>query len=134
MELEASLSANPSAGTSDSFHPQLTVEGKVSPIFRFVNDEMESLTILEQLPGAFWFTEIEKCKPAATVLAVDPTATVDGKPVPIIATQFFGAGRTFYQGFTGTWRWRNRVEDLYFARYWIQAIRLLSRSKLLREE
>ena len=131
VELGASLSANPSAGTSDAFHPQLTVEGKVSPIFRFANDESESLTILEQLPGAYWFTEIEKAKPAATVLAVHPTSTVDGKPVPIIATQFFGAGRTFYQGFTGTWRWRNRVEDLYFARYWIQAVRLLSRSKLL---
>ncbi|MBX9654317.1 VWA domain-containing protein [bacterium] len=131
VELGASLSANPSNGTNDAFRPQLTLEGKVSPIFRFANDESESLSILDQLPGAYWFTEIEKSKPAATVLAVHPSSTADGKPVPIIATQFFGAGRTFFQGFTGTWRWRNRVEDLYFARYWIQAVRLLSRSKLL---
>jgi hypothetical protein len=30
-----------------------------------------------------------------------------------------------------TWRWRFRVGDRYFGRYWIQTIRFLARSKLL---
>ena len=30
-----------------------------------------------------------------------------------------------------TWRWRFRVGDRYFGRFWIQTIRFLARSKLL---
>ena len=30
-----------------------------------------------------------------------------------------------------TWSWRRRVGDLYYGRYWVQAIRYLSRSRLL---
>jgi hypothetical protein len=130
VELE-SASGTLSPNTQEEFHPRLTSAGRVSPVFRFGNDEVQSSTIFEQLPGAYWYVPISRAKPAASVLAEHPTAQVDGQPVPLLATQFFGAGRTIYQGFTGTWRWRNRVEDLYFARYWIQSVRLLSRSKLL---
>ncbi|MBY0586284.1 VWA domain-containing protein [bacterium] len=130
IDLE-SPSGTLASGTQEEFHPRLTTAGKVSPIFRFGADEAESTSIFEQLPGAYWYVPVGRAKPAASVLAEHPTAQVDGRPVPILATQFFGAGRTIFQGFTGTWRWRNRVEDLYFARYWIQSVRLLSRSKLL---
>jgi hypothetical protein len=131
VELAGSLGDNQAAGTEESFQPRLTREGRTSPIFRFGKDEAESTAILQSLPGAYWFVENSGAKPAATVLAEHPAAMVDGKPVPLLATQFFGAGRTIYQGFTGTWRWRYRVEDLYLARYWVQSVRLLSRSKLL---
>src|SRR5437870_2046796 len=30
-----------------------------------------------------------------------------------------------------TWRWRDRVGDLYFSRFWVQTIRYLSRSRLI---
>jgi len=32
------------------------------------------------------------------------------------------------------WRWRDLVGDLYYSRFWVQAIRYLSRSKLLNQE
>jgi uncharacterized membrane protein len=127
----ASSSGTAMSTAEEEFRPHLTVAGRVSPIFRFGADEAESSSIFEQLPGVYWFAPVERAKPAASVLAEHPSVQVDGRPIPLLATQFFGAGRTLYQGFTGTWRWRNKVEDLYFARYWVQSVRLLSRSKLL---
>lgn len=131
VEIPGPLGTGAGSNTYDSFRPRLTVEGRASPIFRFGEDESSSVAILDSLPGAYWHSPIERAKPAAVVLAEHPTLQVDGKGVPLVATQFFGAGRTIFQGFTGTWRWRYRVEDLYFARYWIQSVRLLSRAKLL---
>jgi uncharacterized membrane protein len=132
--LPVELGSSPAGGvppTGDAFQLRTTLEGRVSPIFRFGRDEAESRSILEGLPQLYWYAGVERAKPAAVVLAEHPSASIDGRHIPLVATQFFGAGRTFYQGFTGTWRWRNRVENLYFGRYWIQAVRWLSRSKLL---
>lgn len=122
-------SASESSG--EAFRPRLTVEGRSSPIFRFGRDEAESVAIFNHLPPAYWYAKVERAKPAAQVLAEHPERFADGATLPLVVTQFYGAGRTFYQGFTGTWRWRRYVEDLYLARYWIQSVRLLSRSKLL---
>ena len=53
----------------------------------------------------------------------------EGK-LPLILYQFAGAGRTMFQAFDDTWRWRFRAGDRYFGRYWVQTIRFLARSKL----
>ena len=45
--------------------------------------------------------------------------------------QYVGAGKVLFHATDETWRWRYRVGDVFFARYWVQAIRYLSRSKLL---
>jgi hypothetical protein len=42
-----------------------------------------------------------------------------------------GAGMVLFHATDETWRWRFQVGDVYFARYWIQTIRYLSRTKLL---
>jgi len=42
-----------------------------------------------------------------------------------------GAGKVLFHATDDTWRWRARVGDVYFGRYWIQAIRYLGRTKLL---
>ncbi|QDU60029.1 hypothetical protein Pan216_08660 [Planctomycetes bacterium Pan216] len=113
------------------FSPRLTVAGKTSPMFRFSADESENESILAALPQIYWYAEVDKAKPGAQVLAEHPLDQSEGQSRPVVATQFFGSGRTYFQGFDGTWRWRFRTEDLYHARYWIQTIRYLSRSKLL---
>ena len=58
------------------------------------------------------------------------SAGSDGK-LPIVLYQFVGAGKTMFNAVDDTWRWRFRVGDRYFGRYWIQTIRFLARSKLL---
>lgn len=113
------------------FIPRLTVEGRASPIFRFAADETENDRIWANLPPMYWHARVEKAKPGAAVLAEYPGEARGGAAAPLVAVQFFGAGRSYFQAFDSTWRWRYRVEDLYFSRYWVQAIRYLSRSKLL---
>lgn len=113
------------------FTPRLTLEGKTSPMFRFAPDQEKSLQIWNAFPPVYWYAQVDKAKPGAQVLVEHPSMANNGEPIPLIATQFFGAGRTYYQGFDSTWRWRHRVEDLYHTRYWVQTIRYLSRSKLL---
>jgi len=45
--------------------------------------------------------------------------------------QRFGSGKVLFHATDETWQWRRRVGDLYYGRYWIQAIRYLSRTRLL---
>jgi hypothetical protein len=123
--------SNRAAGGGASFSPKITLEGRTSPIFRLAATDEENQEIWNNLPPLYWYAQADAAKPTAQVLAEHPTESKEGKPYPLIATQFFGSGRTYFQAFDGTWRWRYRVEDLYHARYWVQTIRYLSRSKLL---
>ena len=124
VEIESSSRRTPAGG--QAFTPQLTVEGRASPIFRFAADPEENEQIWRTLPPQYWYAPLAKAKAAAQVFVEHPDTRQ-----PLIAGQFFGAGRTFFQAFDATWRWRYRVEDLYHSRYWIQVVRYLSRSKLL---
>jgi hypothetical protein len=45
--------------------------------------------------------------------------------------QQVGAGKVLYDATDETWRWRFRTGDLYHGRYWIQAVRYLSRGRLI---
>src|SRR5262249_45953227 len=53
---------------------------------------------------------------------------------PVFSMQYVGAGKVLFHATDDTWRWRYRVGDVFFARYWVQAVRYLSRSKLLGHE
>jgi hypothetical protein len=45
--------------------------------------------------------------------------------------QYVGSGKVLMHMTDETWRWRRGVGDRYFARYWVQMIRYLARSKLI---
>jgi hypothetical protein len=114
-----------------SFHPSLTSEGRAHPIFRFGDDEATSRKIWEGLPQLNWFLEAARKQPAAFVLAEhDQLAGSEGK-FPLVLYQFVGAGKVMMNLMDDTWRWRFRVGDRYFGRFWIQTVRFLARSKLL---
>lgn len=117
--------------TTDSFRSVLTVEGRANPIFRLGHDDAESQQIWESLPGSYWFFEAPMRKPGALALAVHPSRTGDQGPLPIILVQQVGAGKSLMLTIDSTWRWRDRVGDLYFSRFWVQTIRYLSRSRLV---
>ena len=119
------------AGDLAAYRPRLTLEGRSSPIFRFGNDEASSLTIWDGLQEIYWYLDAPRKKPAAVVLAEHPTAVGSDGPLPLLAYQFAGSGKVYYQGLDDTWRWRFRVGDKYFGRYWIQLIRFMARNKLL---
>ena len=88
--------------------------------------------IWQDLPPLYWLLEAPHVKPAARVLAEHPTRLADdGRQLPVFMMQYVGAGKVLFHATDDTWRWRYRVGDVFFARYWVQAVRYLSRSKLL---
>lgn len=132
VELESITIPPPEEPIVTPFQPQLTLEGqKSTPIFRFDEDEQASLDIWNGLPGFHWLVETPAIKPGAVVFAEHPTRLGTERRLPVITMQRFGAGKVIFHATDETWSWRRRVGDLYFGRYWIQAIRYLSRSRLL---
>ncbi len=120
------------ASLVDGFHPSLTLEGrKGSHLFRLADTEAESVSVWSSLPDWFWCVEISKTKPGAVVFAEHPVKTGLKGKLPLIIVQRIGAGKVLYHAGDETWRWRFRAGDAYFGRYWVQAIRYLSRSRLI---
>ncbi len=114
----------------NTFRPELTLEGRASPIFRFGDTEESSETIWQSLPELFWYFEAPRKKPAALVLAEHPTVIGSDGKLPLIVYQFVGSGKSMLHAFDDTWRWRFRAGDKYFGRFWVQTIRFLARSRL----
>ena len=116
---------------TEGFVVQPTELGLVSPSMQLGDTPAETQKIWENLPPLYWMLEAPEPKPAARVLAVHPTRLGhDGRPLPVICTQYVGAGKVLMHMTDETWRWRWRTGDTYFARYWVQTIRALSRAKL----
>jgi hypothetical protein len=92
----------------------------------------ESSEIWRKLPPLFGLYDATNLKPAARVLAERDAG--DGRNSPVVVMQYVGAGKVIFHAMDDSWRWRFRVGDVFFARYWIQTIRFLARSKLLGKE
>jgi uncharacterized membrane protein len=131
--VELGDASNPTAvGTPvERYRPELTVEGRSNPIFRLGDNEVASMQIWNQLPELYWYLEAPRKKPAAQVLAEHPTVIGPEGRLPLIVYQFLGAGKVMFHAFDDTWRWRFRVGDRYFGRFWVQTIRFMARSRLV---
>jgi uncharacterized membrane protein len=122
------------------YKPELTAVGRMHPIFRLEPDEKASAEVWDRLRDMFWYAEGFQVKRAAEVLAVHPKVRHgigDSGPSekhPLVVQHFIGAGRTVFFGFDETWRWGFREDQLYYNRFWIEAIRYLARSKVGRIE
>jgi len=133
LPIELAEARNPVAvaGTITSFRPALTVEGRANPIFRFGDDEITSARIWAGLPELLWYFEAPRRKPAAVILAEHPNKAGASGPLPLVVYQIVGSGKAMFHAVDDTWRWRFRVGDRYFGRFWTQTIRFLARSKIL---
>lgn len=121
-----------SAGMVDpGFAFQPTPIGLRMPALQLGDTSAETESLWQSLPPMYWFAEFGPLKPAAQATAVHPRqTTADGRPVPLAAVQYVGAGQVLLHAVDSTWRWRYRVGDVFFARYWIQSLRSLARAKL----
>ena len=117
---------------TEGFRVVPTELGLASPQMQLGDTLAESLRIWQNLPELYWLLETPALKPAARVLAEHPTRlAADGRKLPVFSLQYVGAGKVLFHATDDTWRWRFRVGDVFFSRYWVQTIRYLSRSKLL---
>ncbi len=129
--LPANFSPSPDPITTDEQSQwQLTPEGRRSPITQLEDDSIESDHVWQTLPGMFWAAGVQRVKPGATVLAVHPTRRNSDGPYPLALMQPFGAGKCYMELVDSTWRWRWRVGDRYFYRYWGQVFRTLTPKEL----
>jgi uncharacterized membrane protein len=134
IDLNTTTSPNPE-GIREGFVVEPTDLGMASPQMQLGDNPAETQRIWADLPPLYWMVEAPQVKPGARVLAEHPSQLADdGRRLPVFVMQYVGAGKVLFHATDDTWRWRHRVGDVFFARYWIQAVRYLSRSKLLGKE
>ncbi len=119
------------ASLTEPIHLAPTELGLMNPGMQLGDSPAESSDIWDRLPDVYWAVEAPDLKPGARVLAERSDAVgPDGLPLPAIVMQYVGAGKVLFHGTDETWRWRYRVGDVFYSRYWIQTVRYLCRSKL----
>jgi hypothetical protein len=122
---------DPAQALTEGFVVQPTDIGLLSPAMQLGDTPAETQEIWRHLPLLYWLLELPALKPGVRVLAEHPTRLAgDGRHLPVICFQYVGAGKVLFHATDETWRWRFRAGDAYFARYWVQTIRSLCRSKL----
>ncbi len=121
-----------SKSNTDEYRPRLTLDGqKGVPMFRFADNELASLETWNSLPGFYGLLPIQQLKPGVRVLAEHPYAPAKEGRLPVFLLQQIGAGKVLFHATDELWRWRFRTGDTYFGKYWGQAIRFLSRARIL---
>jgi hypothetical protein len=131
----ATATLPPPDSLEQEFRVEPTELGLSKPQMQLGDSLAETNEIWRTLPGIRWLLEAQNLRPAAQVLAEHPTRmTAEGRKMPVILYQISGAGKVLFHTTDETHLWRGRIGDKYFARYWVQAIRYLSRAKLLGDD
>ena len=103
------------------------------PVMKLFPDD-DGLARWKALSGIYWSFPALEAKPSARVLIEhsDPSLRRNETDRPLLVTGQFGAGRTAYVGFDGTWRWRSAGTDSeVFNRFWVQLTRYLVEGRAL---
>jgi uncharacterized membrane protein len=119
---------------NDSFLPVLTPDGRSHPIFANIASFFPSSGAgaeVKGLPPLLGCAKVARAQPGARVLAIHPTEKdQDGKPMPVLAIQPVGKGRTavFTGDTTRNWQQVLRALDQRspFTRFWGQMTRWLA--------
>lgn len=113
---------------------ELTPEARRAEFFTVAEDPQESMEVWQQFSGVYDYVGVKNAKPAAKVYAYysDPTTKIGGSLPVYMASQFYGAGRVFFQGSGEMWRLRGE-SDAYFNRYYTNLVRWVSEGRLLRD-
>jgi len=132
IDWASSLTAESTNFGGKPFTVKPTPLGSVSPHMQLGDDPRESEELWANLPDLYWMVSVPKLKPGVRVLAENPMMTgSEGKPLPVFCALHLPPGKVLWHATDETYRWRYRVGDVLMARYWVQAIRYLSRSSLL---
>lgn len=150
--LEALLPAIVPAGRQDHsveepFVLKLTEAGRRQPMLQLEPDPAANARRWESLPGSYWCGTVGHVKPGATVLletgdgsrvtndggtltARHSSSVIREASFPLVLIQPVGEGMTLLSLLDSTWRWRFRLGDTYFYRYWGQVLRTMTPHEL----
>jgi uncharacterized membrane protein len=117
--------------SEEPFQIQLTEEGRGHAIFEMDSDRVKTEAMWKETPRLRGCALVRKAKPAAQILAVNPTIRVEGKPAIVAAAQRYGAGHTMVLTADTTWLWSRLPQiigrpDTLYARFWSQTVRWLA--------
>jgi uncharacterized membrane protein len=117
--------------SEEPFVLKLTEEGQRHPIFDVSSAQGREMALWNAAPALKGSSLVQRAKPAATVLAVNPTVQVEGKPAVVVAIQRYGTGQAMILAADTTWLWSRLTRvagqsDTLYARFWSQTMRWLS--------
>ena len=92
--------------TGQTFAPRLTSEGLRSMLLRLGIEDEANRALWRDMPLLQGINVSGHAKPGATVLAVHPTLSFQGEPLPVLAHERYGRGRTMAIMTATTWRWQ----------------------------
>jgi hypothetical protein len=131
IELSAVRRSDPERVYGEPFRLAPTELGLASPAMQLGDTAAETAKIWQQLPPLYWWLEAPQLRPGAWPLAEHPTErTADGRRLPLVSMQYVDAGTVLFHAIDATYLWRGPAQDKHFARYWMQTIRALARSKM----
>lgn len=112
----------------------MTPEAKRAEFLWLGGDAESSEQLWQDFPGVYDFVDTKDAKPGSKVYAYfsDPTTQTGGTLPVYLASQFYGAGRTFFQASGEMWRIRGEG-DQYFQSYFTKLARWVSEGRLLRD-
>jgi uncharacterized membrane protein len=125
----AQLPSQPRDGTGDKkFSLRLTPEGEHTAILRLELDSDRNRQRWQNMPQLQGINVTGRAKPGATVLAVHPALRLGNDPLPVIAYERYGRGRSMVITTASTWRWQMLLphEDMSHERFWRQVLRWLA--------
>jgi hypothetical protein len=132
FELESVRTPAADATLDAGFLPRLTPLGAAAAPLQLEDSPERNLRAWNQLPPWYWFAAAPDLRAGARVLVEHPSRVgPGGQPLPLLVSQFVGAGHVVAQLGDDSWRWSRvpETEPLY-VRYWMQLLRWLSRSRL----
>ena len=139
--LPVELGAVSPAQINTKFVPRWTAEGKVHSIFAGISGDFigpDGTMPGQQMPELSGCVAIAGAKAGASVLAVHPTADVNGSPAIVLAVEQYGKGRSAAFAADTTWHWnlflRGMGKDSPYNRFWGQMVRWLASQEELQKK
>jgi len=121
-------------GGSNAWPLKFTPESATAEFLWVADSPQESFELWQEVGSVYDYVGVKSAKPGAKVYAYfsDPTTEVSGSLPIFMASQFYGAGRVFFQGSGEMWRLR-AAGDQYFDTYYTKLVRWVSEGRLLRD-
>ena len=114
--------------TGELFVPRLTANGEHSPLLRLAGDDVVNRVRWGELPSLQGVYVTGRVKPGATVLLEHPLLLYRDQPLPVVAAQRYGSGRSMSITTASTWRWQMMMPaaNQYHETLWRQLLRWLA--------
>lgn len=121
-------------GGDNAWKLEFTPDGTGIEFLNIGNDAEAWNLPWKDFDGVYDYLGVYEAKPGAKVYAYfqDPSAAVDDRLPIYLASQFYGAGRVFFQGSGEMWRLRGMGDELFDA-YYTKLVRWISEGRLLRD-